>query len=127
MNFQGKRYQTINENFKHLLLSLRAIEAEVVIDLPKVKSHVQLLLTLGTKNLFGCIPGKMKAWWHMQAGKNMGINFPLLHPETLKVANWHLPKDFVPIDFGLPRVIKSTFRHLYIRFIRESINSYDGN
>ena len=60
----------------------------MVIDLPKVKSHVQLLLTLGTKNLFGCIPRKMKAWWHMQAGKNMGINFPLLYPETLKVDNW---------------------------------------
>jgi len=31
---------------------------------------MQLTLTLGVKNLFGCVPGKMKAWWHMEAGKD---------------------------------------------------------
>ena len=44
--------------------------ADVVINLPKVKSHVQMTITLGVKNLFGCVPGKMKAWWHMEAGKD---------------------------------------------------------
>jgi uncharacterized protein (DUF362 family) len=44
------------------------MNADVVINLPKVKSHMQLTLTLGVKNLFGCVPGKMKAWWHMEAG-----------------------------------------------------------
>jgi uncharacterized protein (DUF362 family) len=24
----------------------------------------------GSENLFGCVPGKMKAWWHMEAGKD---------------------------------------------------------
>lgn len=207
LDFQGQRYQTINEDFNHLLLSKEAMEADVVINLPKVKSHVQLVLTMGTKNLFGCVPGKMKAWWHMEAGKNANrfgemlvetaraispnltimdgiighegngpsggeprnlgilgasadvfaldrafatilnvcpqniptvaaslrlglagklaeIDFPLLHPEVLQIDDWQLPEKFVPIDFGMPRVIKSTFRHLYIRFIKEPISAY---
>jgi uncharacterized protein (DUF362 family) len=70
VEFKGARYKTISEEFDHLLLSKEVMEADVVINLPKVKSHVQLTLTMGVKNLFGCVPGKMKAWWHMEAGKD---------------------------------------------------------
>ena len=70
VEFHGSRYQTVSESFDHLRLSKEAMEADVVINLPKVKSHVQLTLTLGVKNLFGCVPGKMKAWWHMEAGQD---------------------------------------------------------
>jgi uncharacterized protein (DUF362 family) len=67
----GQRYATqATGEFDHLRLSKEAMAADVVINLPKVKSHVQLTLTLGVKNLFGCVPGKMKAWWHMEAGKD---------------------------------------------------------
>lgn len=210
--FHGKRYQTIGEKlnqFNHLRLSKEAMEADVIINLPKVKSHVQLTMTMGVKNLFGCVPGKMKAWWHTEAGKDanrfgqmlvetaqtinpdltiidgiighegngpsggeprhlgilgaskdvfaldrsildiikveparvptvavsqkMGlcpkvadIDFPLLKPTELEVENWKLPENLVPIDFGMPRVIKSTFKHLYIRFIKEPMSVYSG-
>jgi uncharacterized protein (DUF362 family) len=170
---------------------------------------VQLTLTLGVKNLFGCVPGKMKAWWHMEAGKNVQrfgtmlvetarlidpeltivdgivghqgngpsggeprplgvlgasanvfaldralvdvlavdplavptvaqslrlgvcpawdeLVFPRLIPEELRVTDWQLPAELVPIDFGLPRVAKSTFKHLYIRFIKEPMAAYAG-
>jgi uncharacterized protein (DUF362 family) len=43
------------------------------------------------------------------------IHFPHLQPKHLPVTDWKLPDALVPIDFGLPRVIKSTFKHLYIR------------
>jgi uncharacterized protein (DUF362 family) len=207
IDFQGQRYETVSQDFNHLLLSKEAMEADVVINLPKVKSHVQLTLTLAVKNLFGCVPGKMKAWWHMEAGKDstrfgnmlvetaravnpeltildgiighegngpshgeprpLGIlgasthvfaldravieilgvepalvptvaasqrlglcpklseiQFPILAPDELRVEHWQLPERLMPIDFGLPRVLKSTFRHLYIRFIKEPINAY---
>jgi len=52
------------------------------------------------------------------------IAFPLLSPETLRITDWQLPSNLVPIDFGLPRVVKSTFRHLYIRFIKEPMSVY---
>jgi uncharacterized protein (DUF362 family) len=207
ITFQGKRYETISQDFNHLLLSKEAMEADVIINLPKVKSHVQLTLTLGVKNLFGCVPGKMKAWWHMEAGKDSlrfgtmlvetaraiapnltlldgiighegngpsggeprslgilaastdvialdaallavlntdpslvptaaaaqhlglwpalsDIQFPHLTPQDLQVLDWKLPDRLVPIDFGAPRVLKSTFKHLYIRFVKEPIEMY---
>jgi uncharacterized protein (DUF362 family) len=207
IEFHGQRYETVNEGFNHLLLCKEAMEADVVINLPKVKSHTQLVLTLGVKNLFGCVPGKMKAWWHMEAGKDANrfgemlvetaraidpdltiidgiighegngpsggeprplgvlaaspdvfaldramveilnvapeqvptvaasmrlglvgeldsIHFPHLHPDLLKIDDWRLPDKFLPIDFGMPRVIKSTFKHLYIRFIKERMSAY---
>ncbi|WP_107668563.1 DUF362 domain-containing protein [Cyanothece sp. BG0011] len=212
VEFQGKRYPHDSEHFDHLHLSKEAMEADVVINLPKVKSHVQLTLTLGVKNLFGCVPGKMKAWWHMEAGKDRDrfgemlvetaraiskrsasrcapnltiidgiiahegngpsngeprelgilgasedvfaldcamiellkvspssiptwvaqqrlgltsnvadIEFPLSHPTQLQVNDWQLPDKIMSIDFGLPRVIRSTFKHLYIRLVREPL------
>ncbi|MBW4542226.1 MAG: DUF362 domain-containing protein [Myxacorys chilensis ATA2-1-KO14] len=207
VEMKGKRYETVSDDFNHLLLSKEAMEADVVINLPKVKSHMQLTVTLGTKNLFGCVPGKMKAWWHMEAGKDrerfgrmlvetartidpdltildgiighegngpsggepreLGIlgasanvfaldravveilqvdptsiptivasgqlglcpeldEIEFLHsrPEDLAIADWKLPETIMPIDFGAPRVLKSTFRHLYIRFIKEPISAY---
>ena len=183
------------------------MDADVVINLPKIKSHVQLVMTLSVKNLFGCVPGKMKAWWHMEAGKDatrfgsmlvetarainpdltiidgiiahqgngpskgeprhLGIlgastnifaldraileilqvdptivptiavarelglcpeleemDFPHQHPRELKVEDWKLPDALVPIDFGLPRILRSTFKNLYIRWIKEPIQAY---
>ncbi|MEM9543309.1 MAG: DUF362 domain-containing protein [Cyanobacteria bacterium P01_E01_bin.42] len=207
IEFSGQRHAVENENFNHLRLSKEALDADVVINLPKVKSHMQLTMTLGVKNLFGCVPGKMKAWWHLEAGKdanrfgemlvetaraiapdltiidgiighegngpsggdprflgimgasadvfaldlalldllhvkstlvptvvaakNLGIcpeftqiHFPNLHPSDLQVKDWKLPDALMPIDFGLPRILRSTFKHFYIRFIKEPMVAY---
>jgi uncharacterized protein (DUF362 family)/Pyruvate/2-oxoacid:ferredoxin oxidoreductase delta subunit len=56
--------------FKQLEIDQTLLEADVVINLPKWKTHVQTLLTLGVKNLFGCIPGPKKALWHLKAGED---------------------------------------------------------
>lgn len=45
-----------------------AIETDVIINLPKLKTHTQMLLTLAVKNMFGCIVGFKKSQWHMRAG-----------------------------------------------------------
>jgi uncharacterized protein (DUF362 family) len=52
------------------------------------------------------------------------LEFPLAHPEELKIEGWRLPDALMPIDFGLPRVLRSTFRGLYIKFIKEPIAAY---
>jgi uncharacterized protein (DUF362 family)/Pyruvate/2-oxoacid:ferredoxin oxidoreductase delta subunit len=56
--------------FKQLEINQTVLEADVIINLPKWKTHVQMLLTLGVKNLFGCIPGPRKALWHLKAGED---------------------------------------------------------
>ncbi len=59
--------------FKHLEIDQAVLEADVLINLPKWKTHGMMLLTLGVKNLFGCIPGSRKALWHLRAGKDQKI------------------------------------------------------
>lgn len=207
VEFKGDRYPIEAENFQHLRLSKEAMQADVVINLPKIKSHCQLTMTLGVKNLFGCVPGKMKAWWHLEAGKDVDrfgemlvqtaraiapnltlidgiiahegngpsngtprelgilgasadvfaldracldllnvnpdwvptmnaaqrlgfapeladITYPLETPQALHVTDWKLPEALLPIDFGLPRIFRSTFKHLYIRWIKEPMQNY---
>ena len=54
--------------FKKLNVAKEAVDADVIISLPKLKTHVQMFLTLGVKNMFGCIIGLQKAQWHFKAG-----------------------------------------------------------
>ena len=54
--------------FKSLEISKNVIEADKVINLPKVKTHAQMYITLGVKNCFGCVVGKRKPQWHFKAG-----------------------------------------------------------
>ena len=207
VEFHGHRYQTVSQTFEHLRLSKEAMDADVIINLPKVKSHAQLTLTLGVKNLFGCVPGKMKAWWHLEAGKDASrfgemlvetaraiapdltildgivghegngpsggeprhlgilaaandvfaldramvdilqvnpndvptiaaaerlglcpdpstVLFPHCLPQELRVKDWRLPTRMMPIDFGAPRILRSTLKHLYIRWIKEPMAVY---
>jgi uncharacterized protein (DUF362 family)/Pyruvate/2-oxoacid:ferredoxin oxidoreductase delta subunit len=56
--------------FKRLEVDQAVLDADVIINLPKFKTHSLTLLTLGVKNLFGCIPGPRKALWHLKAGED---------------------------------------------------------
>jgi uncharacterized protein (DUF362 family)/Pyruvate/2-oxoacid:ferredoxin oxidoreductase delta subunit len=64
--------------FKGLHLASQALEADVVINLPKLKTHCQMLLTLGVKNLFGTVVAQRKAEWHSVAGIDRGTFASLL-------------------------------------------------
>jgi uncharacterized protein (DUF362 family) len=54
------------------------------------------------------------------------IEFPYCQPQQLRVSDWKLPDALVPIDFGLPRVLRSTFKHFYIRFIQEPMGTVNS-
>lgn len=41
-------------------------EVDVVISLPKLKTHAQMTLTAALKNQYGCIPGALKTQWHFR-------------------------------------------------------------
>jgi len=49
-------------------ISSVALDADVIINLPKFKSHQQLVATFAIKNMFGCVSGKQKALWHFIKG-----------------------------------------------------------
>ncbi len=58
----------IGAPFGRVALARRALEADAVINLAKLKTHSQMTLTLGVKNTFGCVVGLKKPEWHMRAG-----------------------------------------------------------
>ena len=49
-------------------ISSVALDADVIINLPKFKTHQQLVATFAVKNMFGCVSGKWKAYWHFAKG-----------------------------------------------------------
>lgn len=50
-------------------LSARALEAERILNLPRLKAHGQMRVTAGVKNLFGCVTGMRKALAHTRFGE----------------------------------------------------------
>ncbi|HHV07713.1 MAG TPA: DUF362 domain-containing protein [Firmicutes bacterium] len=51
---------------RNFILSQAVSSADVIINLPKLKSHGLTRYTGAVKNLFGCIPGLHKAQYHLQ-------------------------------------------------------------
>lgn len=66
--FRETKTVDVGPPFHRIELATDALEADLVINLPKLKTHTQMLLTLGVKNLFGCVVGMRKPEWHFRAG-----------------------------------------------------------
>jgi uncharacterized protein (DUF362 family) len=47
-----------------------AMECDLLVNLPRVKAHSQLFVTLAVKNYFGTVVGFQKAWWHLRYGNH---------------------------------------------------------
>jgi len=50
-------------------VSSLALDADVIINLAKLKTHRQMVATFAVKNMFGTVAGKQKAYWHFAKGK----------------------------------------------------------
>lgn len=59
-----------NRILKRFQLAEPVLDFDRIINVPKLKTHGMMGLTLAVKNLFGCIPGYEKARWHLRAGHN---------------------------------------------------------
>ena len=53
--------------FKSLKLAAEAAEPDLIINLPKIKTHGMMIITLAVKNMFGMVVGAAKPGWHLQA------------------------------------------------------------
>lgn len=54
--------------FRRIHLARTYLEADKVINLPKLKTHEMMTMTCAVKNLFGAVVGTEKAGWHLKAG-----------------------------------------------------------
>jgi uncharacterized protein (DUF362 family) len=67
-----KKYQGISP-YREFILGEDPDDFEIIINLPKLKTHVMMGLTLGVKNTFGFIHALDKAKWHLRAGTDKMI------------------------------------------------------
>ena len=58
------------KTFKSFTIAKEVRDVDCIINLPKLKAHAQMFLTLGVKNLFGCIAGRRKSQWHFATGRD---------------------------------------------------------
>ncbi|APG28605.1 (4Fe-4S)-binding protein [Syntrophotalea acetylenivorans] len=56
--------------FHQLEIARDILDADVIINLPKLKTHQMMGLTCGVKNLFGAVVGMRKPRLHLQAGSD---------------------------------------------------------
>lgn len=76
----------VGGTFKEYEISRVAINSDLVINLPKLKTHSQMVLTSAVKNLFGCVPGTRKVQWHYKAGVDR-IYFARMLVEVSQIIN----------------------------------------
>lgn len=67
-----------NKVFKRIELAKQIFEADKIINIPKLKTHSQMLMTLGVKNNFGAVVKQAKAEWHSTAGTSRELFAALL-------------------------------------------------
>ncbi|HID98264.1 MAG TPA: DUF362 domain-containing protein [Thermodesulfobacteriaceae bacterium] len=74
-------------------ISRHAMEADLIINIPKLKAHSQMRITCAVKNLFGCISGFRKALSHCRYGDVSNMFESLI----LEIHQF-LPRQFCVVD-----------------------------
>ncbi|WP_457573965.1 DUF362 domain-containing protein [Desulfolithobacter sp.] len=74
-------------------IAAEALGCDLLVNLPRIKAHAQMCMTMALKNCFGCLVGMRKPWWHMRHGGDPGL-FAHLLSELPAV----LPDQIVVVD-----------------------------
>lgn len=67
------RMGPVGRTFRQLELARDILEADLIINMPKLKTHGMMGLTCGVKNLFGAVVGMRKPALHLQAGTDKSL------------------------------------------------------
>ena len=51
-------------------VAAEALDCDYFVNLPRIKAHDQMGITMAVKNVFGIVTGARKAWLHMRHGKS---------------------------------------------------------
>ena len=73
---QQKTIQSLNG--RRFNIAQAVLDADVIINLPKFKTHELTGITCAVKNMFGCIPGILKAEYHVKVPTRADFNLMLL-------------------------------------------------
>lgn len=70
IEFTPREHIDQNRFFPRLELADELLKADCIINLPKLKTHGQMLMSMAVKNMFGAVPGARKFQWHFRAGRD---------------------------------------------------------
>lgn len=78
-------------------------EADVIITLPKLKTHAMMYYTGAVKNQFGCIPGTQKAAWHTKTPGAVNFSKMLLDLNSLVKTSFAILDGITAMEGNGPR------------------------
>lgn len=89
--------------YKFWNVARAAHEADVVITLPKLKTHAMMYYTGAVKNQFGCVPGTQKATWHTKLPNPVNFSKMLLDLNTVVKTNFAILDGIIAMEGNGPR------------------------
>ena len=89
--------------YKFWNVARAAYEADVVITLPKLKTHAMMYYTGAIKNQFGCIPGSQKASWHTKLPDAVSFGKMLLDLNSVVKTSFAILDGIIAMEGNGPR------------------------
>ncbi|MBZ9687043.1 DUF362 domain-containing protein [Clostridium estertheticum] len=89
--------------YKFWNIARAAYEADVVITLPKLKTHAMMYYTGAVKNQFGCIPGSQKASWHTKLPDAVNFSKMLLDLNSVVKTSFAILDGIIAMEGNGPR------------------------
>jgi len=99
--------------FKSFKVAREITEVDKIINVPKLKTHGQMVMTMAVKNLFGAVVGARKTQWHLKVGNHPEkfarmlldlhylINPALSIMDAITAMEGNGPGSGDPVDLGL--------------------------
>ncbi|WP_238881864.1 DUF362 domain-containing protein [Clostridium sp. YIM B02551] len=89
--------------YKYWNIAKAPYEADVVITLPKLKTHAMMYYTGAVKNQFGCIPGRKKAEWHTKLPEPIKFSKMLLDLNSVVKTSFAILDGIIAMEGNGPR------------------------
>lgn len=89
--------------YKFWNVAKAAYEADVVITLPKLKTHAMMYYTGAIKNQFGCIPGSQKSAWHTKLPDATNFSKMLLDLNSVVKTSFAILDGIIAMEGNGPR------------------------
>jgi uncharacterized protein (DUF362 family)/Pyruvate/2-oxoacid:ferredoxin oxidoreductase delta subunit len=114
VRFDDDKVQVVSERartFKKLWIAKAVTEADVIVAVPKLKTHLLTYFTGAVKFLYGYIPGMTKAEYHLHTARDVGLFAELLldlyemYPPTVNVMDAVVGMEGEGPSNGIPRSI----------------------
>jgi len=110
--------------YKFWNVSRAAYEADVVITLPKLKTHAMMYYTGAIKNQFGCIPGTQKAQWHTKLADPANFSKMLLDLNSVVKTSFAILDGITAMEGNGPR--NGTAKKMDTIIIGQSLTAVDS-